>query len=62
MRKHGVPEFPDPRFNPDGSGGISIDRNSRIDEDSPQFRAAEKVCQKLTPGWGEPQSRPVPQP
>jgi hypothetical protein len=52
----------DPAAFPDGSGGISIDRNSGIDEDSPQFRAAEKACQKLTPGRGEPQSGPVPQP
>jgi hypothetical protein len=47
MRKNGVPKFPDPTFNPDGSAGISIGRNSRINTDSPQFKEAEKACEKL---------------
>jgi hypothetical protein len=54
MRENGVPTFPDPQFEPDGSGGISIDGNSGIDEDSPQFRNAEETCEKLFP---DPSSR-----
>jgi hypothetical protein len=46
MRKHEVPKFPDP----DASGGISIG----IGRNSPQFKAAERTCQKLLPNGGEP--------
>jgi hypothetical protein len=46
MRSHGLPKFPDP----DPSGGISIGRNSGVDPNSPQFKAAEKACQNLLPG------------
>jgi hypothetical protein len=45
MRKHGVAKFPDP----DASGGIAVPRDS-----SPQFKAAERTCQKLLPNGGEP--------
>jgi hypothetical protein len=47
MRKNGVPNFPDPTFNADGSGGITLDRG--IDQ-TPQFEAAEDGCEKLLPG------------
>jgi hypothetical protein len=50
MRKHGVPRFPDPTFNPDGSGGLKIGKDSGVDPNSPQFKEAEKACQKLLPG------------
>ena len=43
MRAHGLTKFPDP----DPSGGISIGRNSGIDPNSPQFKAAEKACKEL---------------
>jgi hypothetical protein len=49
MRKNGLPKFPDPKFNPDGSGGISIGRDSGINPDSPQFKAAQKACEELLP-------------
>jgi hypothetical protein len=44
MRKHGVATFPDP----DASGGIAFPRDS-----SPQFKAADRTCQKLLPNGGE---------
>jgi hypothetical protein len=44
MRKHGVATFPDP----DASGGIAFPNNH-----SPQFKAAERTCQKLLPNGGE---------
>jgi hypothetical protein len=47
MRKNGVAKFPDPKFNPDGSGGITLERG--IDR-TPQFKAAEQACEKLLPG------------
>jgi hypothetical protein len=49
MRRNGVPKFPDPKFNPDGSGGISIGPNSGINPESPQFKEAEKACAELLP-------------
>jgi hypothetical protein len=50
MRENGVPTFPDPKFNPDGSGGITLDKG--VDR-TPQFKAAEKACRELLPGGGE---------
>jgi hypothetical protein len=47
MRENGVPTFPDP----DPNGGISIqgEPGSGLDPSSPQFKAAERVCQRLLP-------------
>lgn len=42
MRSHGVANFPDPT----SSGGIEINSNSGINPGSPEFQAAQKVCQK----------------
>jgi hypothetical protein len=43
MRSHGVPSFPDPS----GGGHTRIGGpGSGIDLDSPQFKAAQKACQK----------------
>jgi hypothetical protein len=53
MRKNGLPKFPDPTFNPDGSGGLKIGRDSGIEPNSPQFKAAQKACQDLLPGAGK---------
>jgi hypothetical protein len=50
MRKNGVPKFPDPTFNPDGSGGLKIDKSIA---ESPRFKAAQKACQDMLPGAGE---------
>jgi hypothetical protein len=47
MRKNGVPNFPDPTFNPDGSGGLKLDREVA---EAPQFKAAQEACEKLLPG------------
>ena len=43
MRKHGVPNFPDPN----GQGVITIHSGMGIDPGSPTFRSARSVCQKL---------------
>jgi hypothetical protein len=51
MRKNGVPKFPDPnaegRFQIQGGPGTGIDPNS------PQFKAAEKACQRFMPRGGD---------
>jgi hypothetical protein len=47
MRSHGVPNFPDPT---ESHGGNSIGFNtSGIDNNSPQFQAAQKHCAHLSP-------------
>jgi hypothetical protein len=55
MRSHGVPQFPDPN----ADGGISIDGN--IQQNSPQFKAADDACRHLLPapppGGGVPEDR-----
>jgi hypothetical protein len=50
MRKHGVPNFPDPN----GQGQVSIKSGSGIDPRSPKFQAAQQTCQKLLPNGGKP--------
>jgi hypothetical protein len=45
MRSHGLPNFPDP----DGSGGLTLGRNSGLDPDSPRFREADRACADLLP-------------
>jgi hypothetical protein len=52
MRSHGVPNFPDPK--PSG-GGMSLTFGSRtgINPDAPQFKAAQKSCEKLLPNGGK---------
>jgi hypothetical protein len=57
MRSHGVGNFPDP----DSNGRIKItsgvSRNGQktgVDVNSPQFKAAQKACQKLLPNGGRP--------
>ncbi|MEO6858719.1 MAG: hypothetical protein ABI323_09045 [Solirubrobacteraceae bacterium] len=42
MRKHGVPDFPDPTF-PAG-GGVAINGGSQVNPQSPAFQQAAKVC------------------
>jgi hypothetical protein len=53
MRKHGVPNFPDP----DSKGGLTLNGNSGIDPRSPQFRAAQQACRKLLPNGGKPNAK-----
>ena len=50
MRKHGVPNFPDPN----GQGLITIDSGTGIDPGSPAFRSAQATCSKLLPNGGQP--------
>ncbi|MCO1656491.1 hypothetical protein [Pseudonocardia humida] len=45
MRDNGLPGFPDPQ--PDG--GLMITRDSGIDMDSEEFKAAEAACDDLRP-------------
>jgi hypothetical protein len=46
MRSHGVPNFPDPRFQ---DGNVQTNIPSSIDQDASQFRSAATVCTKLIP-------------
>jgi hypothetical protein len=53
MRKHGVPDFPDPNF----SGGhvtlsIQANGNSDLNPNSPTFQAAQQACQGKLPFKG----------
>jgi hypothetical protein len=46
MRSHGVPSFPDPRFQ---GGGVteSLHAGSGIEPNSPAFKTAQQTCQPL---------------
>jgi hypothetical protein len=44
MRKHGVPNFPDPQFMSGGRVLEKITNGSGIDPGSPMFQAAQKKC------------------
>ena len=53
MRAHGISDFPDPQVS-SGAGGVSIGiringkgQSSDLNPSSPQFQAAQKVCQPL---------------
>jgi hypothetical protein len=48
MRSHGVPKFPDPQFDPNGGSKMTIGKD--VNPNSPEFKAAQKACQKLVPG------------
>lgn len=50
MRKHGVPNFPDP----DSRGVITIKSGEGIDPRSPTFISARTGCMKLLPNGGQP--------
>jgi len=50
MRRHGVPNFPDP----DSQGRLLFNSGSGINPRSPQFRAAQRACQRLLPNGGKP--------
>ena len=47
VRKHGVPNFPDPAAN----GRIPDPASSGIDQGSPQFQAANQACGKYRPPY-----------
>ncbi len=46
MRRHGIPDFPDPMFQ---SNGVTFSIPSSIDKNSPRVRSALGICQKLIP-------------
>jgi hypothetical protein len=50
MRKHGVPNFPDPKAVGHGYG-LTIGNEMA---NSPQFKNAQQVCKKLLPNGGAP--------
>jgi hypothetical protein len=47
MRRHGVPDYPDP--NPTDPGVVRL---IGVDPSSPQFETAQKMCQSIVPGTG----------
>src|SRR5215510_4184697 len=53
MRRHGIPNFPDP----DSHGRLVFTTGSGINPRSPQFRAAQKACQRLLPNGGKPDAK-----
>jgi hypothetical protein len=48
MRGHGVPNFPDPPAN--GQGSTAPLEGTGVDPQAPQFQAAVRACQHLAPG------------
>jgi hypothetical protein len=53
MRDHGISDFPDPEpgfgIAIEPCGGIAIVGEPDLDQDNPQFNAAEKACKSLLP-------------
>lgn len=52
MRRHGVPNFPDPTFSSSGGGmrvTLKAGKSTGIEPNSPQFQAAQKACQGNSP-------------
>jgi hypothetical protein len=52
MRKNGVPKFPDPEA-VDGGMRLSFGSENGIDSNAPQFKRAQRACQKLLPNGGK---------
>ena len=48
MRAHGLPKFPDPDFQPNGRGKLTVGKD--LNPNSPRFKVAQKACQNLVPG------------
>jgi hypothetical protein len=44
MRENGVPEFPDPNFS---DGGVRMQLPPGVDQNSPQFQAAQRACASI---------------
>jgi hypothetical protein len=53
MRKHGLPNFPDPKAVGHGYG-LTIGHENGLDPKSPQFKNAQQACKKLLPNGGTP--------
>ena len=49
MREQGI-DFPDPQFSAEGGASIRLGRE--IDPDDPDFKAAERACEKFVPKPG----------
>jgi hypothetical protein len=49
IRENGVPDFPDPQFS---GGGVRMRLPQGVDQNSPQFQAAQQACQSLLAGAG----------
>jgi hypothetical protein len=56
MRKHGVPNFPDPKATASGYH-LVMGSESGIDPHSSQFKNAQQACKTLLPGGGKPSSQ-----
>jgi hypothetical protein len=54
MRAHGLPNFPDPKPSAGGGMSLTFDKGNGLNPDSPQFKAAQKSCEKLLPNGGKP--------
>jgi hypothetical protein len=52
MRKNGVPKFPDPEA-VDGGMRLSFGSENGIHPNAPQFKRAQRACQKLLPNGGK---------
>ncbi len=50
IRAHGEPNFPDPKLNEQGNGLEFDFDNGQVNEDSPQFKAAQRACIALGRG------------
>jgi len=51
MRRHGLPDFPDPDFSQAGGIGIRIHiGNGDLNPSSPAFQAAQRACRNILPG------------
>jgi hypothetical protein len=51
MRRHGVPDFPDP--SPQGGIQITGGPGGDLDPSSPAFQSAQRACQHYLPGGGK---------
>jgi hypothetical protein len=56
MRKHGLPNFPDPKAVGDGYG-LTIGSENGLDPNSPQFKNAQQTCKQLLPNGGTQNSQ-----
>jgi hypothetical protein len=53
MRRHGLPNFPDPKAVGRGYR-LTIGSETGLDPNSPQFRTAQQACRQLLPNGGTP--------
>jgi hypothetical protein len=59
MRSHGVPNFPDPKFQTGPGGGVGIRIGGPgLNPNSPAFQAAQGVCGKIFGGAFQTQKAP----